>query len=184
MLWVYSNFLTVGDTRSIWCPQSGKGSGRPVGGESVRDLYSYQPCARDAGNRTVIRKSLPAESGGEIVVYETSDGEVRVDVRLDRETVWLTQRQMAEVFGTLDRQCRPPSEERLFERRVGRRLQLPRNTRSFGPRASAGCGRTLKALQSGRRRLRRLPGQFQAGACAFASGPPAPCATIWSAASP
>ena len=100
MLWVYSNFLTVGDTRSIWCPAIRKGSGRPVGGESVRDLYSYQPCARDAGNRTVIRKSLPAEPGGKIVVYETSDGEVRVDVRLDRETVWLTQRQMAEVFGT------------------------------------------------------------------------------------
>lgn len=26
-------------------------------------------------------------------------GEVRVDVRLDRETVWLTQAQMAELFG-------------------------------------------------------------------------------------
>ncbi|WP_423928179.1 RhuM family protein [Candidatus Palauibacter sp.] len=38
--------------------------------------------------------------GGEVLVYETSDGDVRVDVRLDRETVWLTQRQMAEVFDT------------------------------------------------------------------------------------
>ena len=38
--------------------------------------------------------------GGEVVVYEAPDGEVRVDVRLDQETVWLTQRQMAEVFGT------------------------------------------------------------------------------------
>ena len=35
-----------------------------------------------------------------VVVYEAPGGEVRVDVRLDRETVWLTQRQMAEVFGT------------------------------------------------------------------------------------
>ncbi len=34
-----------------------------------------------------------------VVVYETPDGEMRVDVRLDRETVWLTQRQMAELFG-------------------------------------------------------------------------------------
>ena len=34
-----------------------------------------------------------------IVVYEAPDGEVRVDVRLDRETVWLTQQQMAELFG-------------------------------------------------------------------------------------
>ena len=27
-----------------------------------------------------------------VVVYETPDGEMRVDVRLDQETVWLTQR--------------------------------------------------------------------------------------------
>ena len=37
--------------------------------------------------------------GGEVVVYEAPDGEVRVDVRLERETVWLTQQQMAELFG-------------------------------------------------------------------------------------
>ncbi|MDE0046106.1 MAG: virulence RhuM family protein [bacterium] len=39
-------------------------------------------------------------SGGNVAVYESGDGEVRVDVRFDGETVWLTQRQMAEVFGT------------------------------------------------------------------------------------
>ena len=39
-------------------------------------------------------------SAGEVAAYETGDGEVRVDVRFDRETVWLTQRQMAEVFDT------------------------------------------------------------------------------------
>lgn len=37
--------------------------------------------------------------GGEILVYEAPDGGVRVDVRLDRETVWLTQQQMSELFG-------------------------------------------------------------------------------------
>jgi len=36
---------------------------------------------------------------GEVVVYEAPDGEVRVDVRLERETVWLNQAQMAELFG-------------------------------------------------------------------------------------
>ena len=35
---------------------------------------------------------------GEVAVYEDVDGEVRVDVRLEQETVWLTQRQIAEVF--------------------------------------------------------------------------------------
>lgn len=38
--------------------------------------------------------------GGEIAVYESADGEARVEVRLDQETVWLTQRQMAQVFDT------------------------------------------------------------------------------------
>lgn len=38
--------------------------------------------------------------GGEVAVYESAEGEVRVDVRLEQETVWLTQRQMARVFDT------------------------------------------------------------------------------------
>ena len=37
--------------------------------------------------------------GGEILVYEAADGGVRVDVRLDSDTVWLTQDQMSELFG-------------------------------------------------------------------------------------
>ena len=41
-----------------------------------------------------------AGPGGEVAVYEGADGEARVDVRVDRETVWLTQRQMAQVFDT------------------------------------------------------------------------------------
>ena len=42
----------------------------------------------------------PPPAGGEIVVYEAPGGEARVDVRFDGGTVWLTQRQMAEVFAT------------------------------------------------------------------------------------
>jgi prophage maintenance system killer protein len=37
---------------------------------------------------------------GEVVLYEAPNGEVRLDVRLDRETVWLSQRQMAALFKT------------------------------------------------------------------------------------
>ena len=36
--------------------------------------------------------------GGEVVVYEAPNGEVALDVRLEQETVWLTMRQMAELF--------------------------------------------------------------------------------------
>ena len=46
---------------------------------------------------------LAAASGGEVLVYQASDGEVRLDVRLDGETVWLTRRQMADVFRTTSR---------------------------------------------------------------------------------
>ncbi|MGH8544094.1 MAG: virulence RhuM family protein [Gammaproteobacteria bacterium] len=38
-------------------------------------------------------------AGGEVVLYEAPDGRVQLDVRLDRDTVWLTQAQMAELFG-------------------------------------------------------------------------------------
>ncbi len=38
-------------------------------------------------------------AGGEVLVYEAPDGEVMVDVRLERETVWLSLTQMTELFG-------------------------------------------------------------------------------------
>ena len=37
--------------------------------------------------------------GGGLAVYQAADGSVRVEVRLERDTVWLTQAQMAELFG-------------------------------------------------------------------------------------
>lgn len=37
--------------------------------------------------------------GGEIAVYQAADGAVRVEARLERDTVWLTQAQMADLFG-------------------------------------------------------------------------------------
>ena len=35
-----------------------------------------------------------------IIIYQTSDGQTQLDVRLEKETVWLTQAQMAELFQT------------------------------------------------------------------------------------
>jgi prophage maintenance system killer protein len=37
--------------------------------------------------------------GGEIVLYQSPDGTVQLEVRLERETVWLSQEHMAELFG-------------------------------------------------------------------------------------
>ncbi len=37
---------------------------------------------------------------GQLLVYQTDDGQVKLDVRLEGETVWLTQQLMAELFQT------------------------------------------------------------------------------------
>lgn len=37
---------------------------------------------------------------GEVLFYQTKDGDTRIDVRFQHETVWLTQMQMAELFKT------------------------------------------------------------------------------------
>lgn len=36
---------------------------------------------------------------GELLIYQNQDGNIKVDVRLEEETVWLTQDQMAQLFG-------------------------------------------------------------------------------------
>lgn len=38
-------------------------------------------------------------SNSEILIYQKTDGNIKIDVRLEEETVWLTQAQMAELFG-------------------------------------------------------------------------------------
>ena len=40
------------------------------------------------------------ESGGRFLVYQTEDGTIRLEVRLEDETLWLTQQMMAELFQT------------------------------------------------------------------------------------
>lgn len=39
------------------------------------------------------------ESNGSIIIYQSEDGVVRLDVRLEDKTVWLTIDQMGELFG-------------------------------------------------------------------------------------
>jgi len=38
-------------------------------------------------------------NNGEIIIYQNPDGHIKIDVRLEEETVWLTQDQMATLFG-------------------------------------------------------------------------------------
>ena len=39
-----------------------------------------------------------AADRSEIIIYQTDDGGTKIDVRMEAETVWLTQAQMVELF--------------------------------------------------------------------------------------
>jgi hypothetical protein len=60
-----------------------------------------------------------AEQKGEIVIYRTEDGKTAIDVRLQEETVWLTQAQMAKLFkrdqSVISRHLRNVFRERELE---------------------------------------------------------------------
>ncbi len=41
---------------------------------------------------------MTPEKSSQIIIYQTADGQTKIDVRLEDETVWLTQKMMAELF--------------------------------------------------------------------------------------
>lgn len=43
---------------------------------------------------------MPPAATQAILLYQSPDGQIRLDVQLDHDTVWLTQAQMTELFGT------------------------------------------------------------------------------------
>ena len=62
--------------------------------QSVRDNFGFE---------TKIINGMSANEnkpGGEVILYQTEDLQTRLEVRLEGETVWLTQAQMAELFQT------------------------------------------------------------------------------------
>ena len=49
----------------------------------------------------MINNNLPMEENkGDIVIYQSENGDTKIDVRFQDETVWLTQAQMEELFGS------------------------------------------------------------------------------------
>lgn len=46
----------------------------------------------------IISTQAPNEHGS-VILYQTSDGQTRIDVRLEDDTVWLSQAQIADLFG-------------------------------------------------------------------------------------
>ncbi len=50
--------------------------------------------------RRTMNQNLPEKVGGEILLYQAEDGQTRLEVRMNKETVWLSQNQMAILFQT------------------------------------------------------------------------------------
>lgn len=47
----------------------------------------------------MVKESSELQSGGEVIIFNTEDGDVQVQVDTIKETVWMTQKGMAELFG-------------------------------------------------------------------------------------
>ena len=46
------------------------------------------------------KNTMAMENKGEILFYNTNGKDTQIEVRLEEKTVWLTQRQMSELFNT------------------------------------------------------------------------------------
>lgn len=48
----------------------------------------------------VMENKIFANNGSSIVLYTTNDGNTQLEVKLEKDTVWFTQSQIAELFGS------------------------------------------------------------------------------------
>jgi len=48
--------------------------------------------------RSTVRENLSVKPDSDILLYQTEDGQTRVEVRLRDKTVWLSQKMMADLF--------------------------------------------------------------------------------------
>ena len=70
---------------------------------------------------------LLPEQRSEIILYQTEDGQSRIQVRLESGTVWLTQVLMAELFQTTKQNISLHLKNLFGEGELGK-IQLSRNT--------------------------------------------------------
>jgi hypothetical protein len=64
--------------------------------------------------------SVNGSRGGQVVFYRSPDGSVKLDVKLEKDTVWLTLNEIAELFGR-DKSVIPPFAQYFLLGRVGSR---------------------------------------------------------------
>lgn len=77
----------------------------------------------------------------QIVIYQTEDGQTQIDVRLENDTVWLTQAQMAELFE------KTPQNITMHIRNAYHEGELQKNST---------CKEYLQVQTEGKRKVRRI----------------------------
>ena len=77
----------------------------------------------------------------QIVIYQTEDGQTQIDVRMENDTVWLTQAQMAELFQ------KTPQNITMHIRNVYKEGELD---------MSATCKENLQVQKEGNRQIKRV----------------------------
>jgi hypothetical protein len=118
--------------------------------------------------------------GGEIVVYEAPDGDVRVDVRLESETVWLALNQIAELFGR-DKSLVSRHLRNVFQSgELEREATVAKNATVQGRASEKSSERSSSSTSTPS--SRSATASTPAAAPNSASGPPVPCATTSCAA--
>ena len=98
------------------------------------------------------------EPQSQLLLYQTSDGATRLEVRLENETVWLSQSQMAELFQT----SIPNVSMHIRNVFAEGELQQAATVKEFlivRQEGSRQVTRSVEHLQPGCHHFRRLPGE-------------------------
>ena len=71
---------------------------RPLPELSVKTHEDGEEVVGDDATIGTTNLPAPPEDPGQFILYQTEDGQTRAEVRIFRETVWLSQKAMAELF--------------------------------------------------------------------------------------
>src|SRR5258708_5826063 len=78
-------------------PVSSEKSGRERSGRARMERLTPEE-RRDLGKKAAERRWGPKSTESAMLIYQSEDRKTRIDVRVENETVWLSQSQMADLF--------------------------------------------------------------------------------------
>jgi hypothetical protein len=93
----FDPFALASVERARKAPLFAGGFAAPANGREVSPSRR-RPCGTEIAHQGI--PSMKNEPQSQMLLYQTTDGATRLEVRLEDETVWLTQNQMAELFQT------------------------------------------------------------------------------------